>query len=99
MSGKTHGVSSVSLLNAKWGFTILIIFALATVVQATLISGCGGGGLTSNTTTNNNNNTTGGLLAAGTTAPDFECANLTGGTLRLSSLRGKAVLLVFWYTG
>ncbi len=34
----------------------------------------------------------------GAIAPDFELANLQGGNLRLSSLRGKAVLLNFWAT-
>lgn len=31
-------------------------------------------------------------------APDFELQNVTGGTLKLSSLRGKVVLLDFWAT-
>ena len=34
----------------------------------------------------------------GAIAPDFELQTLDGGNLRLSSLRGKAVLLNFWAT-
>ena len=34
----------------------------------------------------------------GAVAPDFELQTLDGGNLRLSSLRGKAVLLNFWAT-
>ena len=35
----------------------------------------------------------------GAEAPDFELADLSGGRVRLSSLRGKAVLLNFWGMG
>ena len=34
----------------------------------------------------------------GAIAPDFELASLDGGNVKLSSLRGKAVLLNFWAT-
>jgi peroxiredoxin len=37
-------------------------------------------------------------LATSTTAPDFSLESLDGKTLRLSDLRGKAVLLNFWAT-
>jgi len=38
------------------------------------------------------------LLAVGTMAPDFEVPAWGGGTVRLSSLRGKIVVLDFWAT-
>ncbi len=34
----------------------------------------------------------------GNLAPDFNLANLAGGTLQLSSLKGKAVIIDFWDT-
>ena len=37
-------------------------------------------------------------LPVGSTAPDFEVADLSGGTLRLADFRGKYVLLDFWAT-
>jgi thiol-disulfide isomerase/thioredoxin len=40
----------------------------------------------------------GPVLAAGVQAPDFEVERLEGGTVRLSSLRGRVVLLDFWAT-
>jgi cytochrome c biogenesis protein CcmG/thiol:disulfide interchange protein DsbE len=45
------------------------------------------------------NNTTGGLIAQpyeGFLAPDFELSNPSGENLRLSDLRGQAVILNFW---
>lgn len=36
------------------------------------------------------------MIAAGTPAPDFEAPDSTGGTLRLSSLRGGPVVLYFF---
>ena len=39
---------------------------------------------------------TGGTPLAGKPAPDFELATLDGGSLRLSSLRGRPVLVNFW---
>lgn len=39
------------------------------------------------------------LLKPGTPAPDFEAALADGKRLKLSDLRGKAVLLVFWRVG
>ena len=39
-----------------------------------------------------------GLLAAGTPAPDFTVERYGGGTLRLSELKGKTVVLDFWAT-
>lgn len=38
------------------------------------------------------------LLSAGTMAPDFEVPAYEGGTVRLSDLRGKIVVLDFWAT-
>lgn len=38
------------------------------------------------------------ILGKSTPAPDFTLARLNGGTLKLSDLRGKAVLLNFWAT-
>ena len=40
-----------------------------------------------------------GLLAAGTTAPDVTLTDLDGHSFQLSSLRGKTVLLNFWFRG
>jgi thiol-disulfide isomerase/thioredoxin len=40
----------------------------------------------------------GPLLAAGAQAPDFEVERLGGGSVRLSSLQGRVVLLDFWAT-
>ncbi len=40
----------------------------------------------------------GPLLEPGAMAPDFEVERLEGGTVRLSALRGKVVLLDFWAT-
>lgn len=39
-----------------------------------------------------------GPIGVGSLAPDFELRDLTGGTVRLSSLRGKVVFLNFWAT-
>jgi peroxiredoxin len=39
-----------------------------------------------------------GPLTVGSPAPDFELPTLEGGTLRLSSLRGKVVFINFWAT-
>ncbi len=38
------------------------------------------------------------LLAVGTVAPDFEVTTQSGGKMKLSSLRGKVVVLDFWAT-
>jgi cytochrome oxidase Cu insertion factor (SCO1/SenC/PrrC family) len=38
-----------------------------------------------------------GLLAAGTLAPDVTLHDLDGRPFQLSSLRGKTVLLNFWF--
>ena len=38
-------------------------------------------------------------VKAGQIAPDFTTRTIDGETLRLSSLRGKVVLLNFWTTG
>ena len=38
------------------------------------------------------------ILSKSTPAPDFTLEQLSGGTLKLSDLRGKAVLLNFWAT-
>jgi cytochrome oxidase Cu insertion factor (SCO1/SenC/PrrC family) len=35
----------------------------------------------------------------GKQAPDFELPSLSGGTVKLSALRGKPVVLVFWGAG
>lgn len=35
----------------------------------------------------------------GKPAPDFELKDLDGGTVRLSSFRGKPILLTFWAAG
>ena len=35
-------------------------------------------------------------VVVGVTVPDFELPSAAGGTLKLSSLRGKTVLLVFY---
>ena len=40
----------------------------------------------------------GGAIVNGSQAPDFELATLDGKKLKLSDLRGKAVLLNFWAT-
>ena len=37
------------------------------------------------------------LLAAGTPAPEVTFTDLDGGDFQLSSLRGKTVLLSFWF--
>jgi thiol-disulfide isomerase/thioredoxin len=39
-----------------------------------------------------------GLLPTGSVAPDFTLEKLSGGTLKLSALRGKVVLIDFWAT-
>jgi len=39
-----------------------------------------------------------GHAQVGHSAPDFTTPTLSGGTLRLSSLRGKVVLINFWAT-
>jgi peroxiredoxin len=39
-----------------------------------------------------------GPIGIGSLAPDFELRDLTGGTVRLSSLRGKIVFVNFWAT-
>ena len=39
-----------------------------------------------------------GAPAVGAMAPDFQLASLDGKTVKLSELRGKAVLLNFWAT-
>jgi peroxiredoxin len=40
---------------------------------------------------------TSGLLPVGTIAPDWELPLVTGNSLKLSSLKGKVVVLDFWY--
>ena len=39
-----------------------------------------------------------GPIGVGSLAPDFELRDLAGGTVRLSSLRGKVVFVNFWTT-
>ena len=39
------------------------------------------------------------LLKPGSKAPDFDLTSVSGGRIKLSSLRGKAVWLCFWRVG
>mgnify|MGYP000023455458 CR=1 FL=1 len=43
-------------------------------------------------------NASGGNALVGQIAPDFTLTDLNGGSITLSSLKGKAVLLNFWAT-
>jgi thiol-disulfide isomerase/thioredoxin len=69
----------------------LILFFIAAIVAAMLFSGI-------RATRNNRANGSGKGQLIGNVAPDFELPALDGKNLRLSDLRGKAVLLNFWAT-
>ena len=69
----------------------LILFFIAAVVAAMLFAGI-------RMTRNNRANSPGKGQLIGNVAPDFELPELNGKKLKLSDLRGKAVLLNFWAT-
>lgn len=69
----------------------LILFFVGAVVVIMLFAGM-------RTARNNRVNGPANGQLIGNTAPDFELESLDGAKLRLSSLRGKAVLLNFWAT-
>lgn len=66
----------------------LILFFVGALVAVMLFAGI--------RATRNNHTNNHGLM--GEVAPDFDLASLDGTTVKLSSLRGKAVLLNFWAT-
>jgi len=67
----------------------LILFFVGALIAVMLFAGI-------QIARNNRRPVNGQLL--GTTAPDFDLPDLDGKTMKLSSLRGKAVLLNFWAT-
>jgi thiol-disulfide isomerase/thioredoxin len=69
----------------------LILFFIAAVVAAMLFAGI-------RMARNNRANGSGKGQLIGNLAPDFELPELDGKKLKLSDLRGKAVLLNFWAT-
>jgi thiol-disulfide isomerase/thioredoxin len=69
----------------------LILFFVAALVAVMLFAGI-------RTARNNRANGPKNGQLMGAIAPDFELQTLQGASLRLSSLRGKAVLLNFWAT-
>ncbi len=69
----------------------LILFFIAAIVAAMLFAGI-------RMARNNRANGPGKGQLMGNLAPDFELQTLDGKNLRLSDLRGKAVLLNFWAT-
>ena len=69
----------------------LILFFIAAIVAAMLFAGI-------RIARNNRANGLGQRQLIGNVAPDFELQTLDGKNLRLSDLRGKAVLLNFWAT-
>lgn len=69
----------------------LILFFVGALVAVMLFAGI-------RTARNNRANGPANGQLMGATAPDFELNSLDGKSLKLSSLRGKAVLLNFWAT-
>jgi thiol-disulfide isomerase/thioredoxin len=69
----------------------LILFFVGALVAVMLFAGL-------RIARNNRSNGPANGQLMGQAAPDFELQNLNGGSLRLSNLRGKAVLLNFWAT-
>ena len=69
----------------------LILFFIAAIVAAMLLAGI-------HMARNNRANGPGKGQLIGNLAPDFELPELDGKKLKLSDLRGKAVLLNFWAT-
>jgi thiol-disulfide isomerase/thioredoxin len=69
----------------------LILFFIAAIVAAMLLAA-------SRMVRNNRANGPGKSQLIGSLAPDFELPALDGKNLKLSDLRGKAVLLNFWAT-
>jgi len=69
----------------------LILFFIAAIVAAMLFAGV-------RTARNNRANSPARGQLIGNLAPDFELPALDGKNLKLSDLRGKAVLLNFWAT-
>ncbi len=69
----------------------LILFFIAAIVAAMIFTGI-------HMARNNRANSPGQGQLMGNVAPDFELPTLDGKNLKLSGLRGKAVLLNFWAT-
>ena len=69
----------------------LILFFIAAIVATMLFAGI-------RIARNNRANGPGQRQLMGNLAPDFELQTLDGKNLKLSDLRGKAVLLNFWAT-
>jgi thiol-disulfide isomerase/thioredoxin len=65
----------------------MLLAAGAALVQILVLAGCGG-----------NPGSQKSSAASSTGAPDFALQSLQGDTLRLSSLKGKVVLVDFWAT-
>jgi len=72
-------------------FTLLLVFILAA-------AGCGSGEQADEGTTTVVADGPATGAKRGDTAPDFDLERLDGGRLRLSELRGKAVVIDFWDT-
>jgi cytochrome oxidase Cu insertion factor (SCO1/SenC/PrrC family) len=69
----------------------LVLFFIAAIVAAMLFVGV-------RMARQNRANSPGKGLLIGNLAPDFDLQTLDGKSLKLSDLRGKAVLLNFWAT-
>ena len=71
---------------------LMLALIAAILIAILLLPGCGGGARKADPLAETT------LVAAGDEAPDFTVEMIGGDSLRLSALRGKVVLLIFWAT-
>lgn len=79
----------------------LALVALLSLTALTALTACSGGGEAGQDQAAADHQPPADAVPGGNVgnlAPDFDLKNIAGGTLKLSSLRGKAVIIDFWDT-